>query len=111
MNDFAGSLSYGKQRLLEIVRGLSSSPKLILLDEPAAGMNATEKGELSELLREILKFDISILLIEHDMKLMMGCGDDIFVLNNGMLLAQGVPDDIVRNPEVIKAYLGEKKVL
>jgi len=109
MNDPAGSLSYGNQRLLEIVRGLASTPKIILLDEPAAGMNETEKAELKELLQKILSLGVTILMIEHDMKLMMGCGDYIYVLNNGYLLAQGLPENIVKNPEVIKAYLGERK--
>lgn len=102
----AGSLSYGEQRLLEICRGLASQPKLILLDEPAAGMNATEKVELDHLLQKILKKDIGILIIEHDMKLMMGVADYLYVLNYGKLLAEGVPNVIQKNPDVIAAYLG-----
>ena len=105
-NEPAGSLSYGEQRLLEIVRGLASEPKLILLDEPAAGMNTAEKGELFALLKEILRRDVTILMVEHDMKLMMGVADYIFVLNNGSLLAQGVPETIQSNADVIAAYLG-----
>lgn len=104
--DTAGSLPYGEQRLLEIVRGLASSPKLILLDEPAAGMNSQEKRELDNLLREILHRNVAILMIEHDMNLIMDVADDIFVLNNGKLLAEGTPSEIQHDPEVITAYLG-----
>ena len=102
----AGSLSYGQQRLLEIVRGLASEPKLILLDEPAAGMNSTEKVELNVLLRQILERGVTILIVEHDMKLMMDISDRIFVLNYGKKLAEGTPEEIQKNPEVIAAYLG-----
>lgn len=102
----AGSLSYGEQRLLEIVRGLASSPKLILLDEPAAGMNTQEKIELDALLQKILAKNVSILMIEHDMDLVMGVADYIFVLNNGKLLAEGVPSEVQNNEDVITAYLG-----
>ena len=102
----AGSLSYGKQRLLEIVRGLASNPKVILLDEPAAGMNTAEKQELDVLLQKILKTGVTILIVEHDMKLIMNISDYIFVLANGKLLAQGVAEEIQNNPDVIAAYLG-----
>ncbi len=105
-NDAADSLSYGEQRLLEIVRGLASDPKLILLDEPAAGMNSGEKAQLDTLLKRILETGVSILMIEHDMKLMMGVADYIYVLNYGSVLAHGEPAEIQRNPEVITAYLG-----
>lgn len=104
--DPAGSLSYGEQRLLEIVRGLASSPKLILLDEPAAGMNIQEKIELDALLKKVIKKNVTVLMIEHDMKLVMGVADYIFVLNNGKLLAQGNPAEIQNNKDVITAYLG-----
>ena len=102
----AGSLSYGEQRLLEICRGLASNPQLLLLDEPAAGMNATEKVELLRLLKKILALGVGILIIEHDMKLMMGVADYLYVLNYGKLLAEGTPTEIQQNPEVIAAYLG-----
>ncbi|OQB23758.1 MAG: Lipopolysaccharide export system ATP-binding protein LptB [Firmicutes bacterium ADurb.Bin182] len=102
----AASLSYGKQRLLEIVRGLASDPKVILLDEPAAGMNTAEKAELDILLNKIIEMGVTILVVEHDMKLIMDVSDYIYVLCNGMLLAEGDPDKIQKNPEVIAAYLG-----
>jgi branched-chain amino acid transport system ATP-binding protein len=103
----AHELSYGEQRLLEIVRGMASSPKLLLLDEPAAGMNTKEKDALDTLLRRILDKGITIFLVEHDMKLVMGVTDHIFVLNYGKKLAEGTPETIQNDPEVIKAYLGE----
>ncbi len=106
-NEMSGSLSYGKQRLLEIVRALASNPKLLLLDEPAAGMNSKEKEELFDILRKIQNLGVTILMIEHDMKLMMGITDYIFVLNYGKKLAEGTPVQIQNNPEVIAAYLGE----
>lgn len=102
----ASSLSYGKQRLLEIVRGLASKPKIILLDEPAAGMNTIEKAELDILLKKIIDMGVTILIVEHDMKLIMNVSDYIYVLCNGMLLAKGKPEEIQENPEVICAYLG-----
>lgn len=102
----ASSLSYGKQRLLEIVRGLASKPKLILLDEPAAGMNTAEKAELDILLKKIIDMGVTILIVEHDMSLIMNVSDYIYVLCNGSLLAQGTPEEIQNNPEVICAYLG-----
>ena len=102
----AGSLAYGEQRLLEIVRGLASNPKIILLDEPAAGMNATEKNELDVLLKKIIQRGVSILMVEHDMKMVMGVCDYIYVLYYGRLLAEGDPETIQKNPDVIKAYLG-----
>ena len=104
--DQTGSLSYGKQRLLEIVRGLASDPKLILLDEPAAGMNTQEKGELDELLQRILQRGYTILMVEHDMKLVMNVCHEIYVLAEGKLLAHGTPEEVQNNPDVIAAYLG-----
>ncbi len=104
----AANLPYGKQRKLEIARALATEPKLLLLDEPAAGMNPQETGELMEtiqLVRE--KFGVTVLLIEHDMKLVSGICEYLYVLNFGRLLAQGTPAEVLRNPEVVTAYLGE----
>jgi branched-chain amino acid transport system ATP-binding protein len=105
--DSAGSLPYGEQRLLEIVRGLAGDPRLILLDEPAAGMNSKENRDLDLLLKKILDRGVSILMIEHDMKLVMGVCDYIYVLNYGRKLAEGAPSEVQANPEVIAAYLGD----
>ena len=103
----ASNLPYGKQRKLEIARALATSPKLLLLDEPAAGMNPTETAELMETIQIVRKkFQVSILLIEHDMKLVMGICDKIAVLNFGTIIAFGTPDEIKSNPDVIAAYLG-----
>lgn len=104
----AGNLPYGAQRRLEIARALATDPKLLLLDEPAAGMNPQETEDLMDMIRKIRNhFDISILLIEHDMKLVMGICERITVLNFGQVLAQGLPQEIQSNTEVIKAYIGE----
>ena len=104
----AGNLPYGAQRRLEIARALATNPKLLLLDEPAAGMNPQETEDLMDMIRKIRShFDISILLIEHDMKLVMGICERITVLNFGQVLAQGLPQEIQSNKEVIKAYIGE----
>ena len=104
----AGNLPYGKQRKLEIARALATNPKLLLLDEPAAGMNPNETKELMETIQLIRKkFDMTILLIEHDMKLVSGICERLTVLNFGQVLAQGKTADVLNDPEVIKAYLGE----
>ena len=106
----AGSLPYGAQRRLEIVRALATDPKLLLLDEPAAGMNPRETEELMENIAKIRdQFQIAILLIEHDMNLVMGVCEGICVLNFGRIIAKGTADEIQRNPVVIEAYLGKKK--
>jgi len=107
-SDLASNLPYGAQRRLEIARALASKPSLLLLDEPAAGMNPNETEELMETIRFIRdKFDITILLIEHDMKLVSGICEEISVLNFGTLLASGKTSEVLNNPEVIAAYLGE----
>lgn len=104
----ASNLPYGKQRKLEIARALATKPKLLLLDEPAAGMNPNETAELMDTIRLIRdKFDITILLIEHDMKLVTGICEQIMVLNFGTELANGTPDVVLNDPAVITAYLGE----
>ena len=107
-NVISGNLSYGQQRKLEIARALATNPKLLLLDEPAAGMNPNETKELMNTISFIRnKFNIAILLIEHDMDLVMGICERLYVLNFGKVIASGLPDEIQNNKEVIAAYLGE----
>ncbi|MBR6268278.1 MAG: ABC transporter ATP-binding protein [Selenomonadaceae bacterium] len=105
----AKNLPYGAQRRLEIARALAAKPKLLLLDEPAAGMNPQETKELMDMIHWIRKqFGLTVLLIEHDMSLVMGICERIYVLEYGMIIADGTPDEIKNNPEVIRAYLGDE---
>ena len=104
----AANLPYGKQRRLEIARALATDPKLLLLDEPAAGMNPKETGELMDMIRFVRdEFDMTILLIEHDMKLVSGICEKLTMLNFGEVLAEGTTSEVLNNPQVITAYLGE----
>lgn len=102
----AGALAYGQQRLVEIARAMASDPKLLLLDEPAAGMNSQEKMELNEKIKAIIEMGTTVLLVEHDMSMVMNIADKIYVLNSGRNLADGTPSEIAANPAVIEAYLG-----
>jgi branched-chain amino acid transport system ATP-binding protein len=104
--DLASNLPFGKQRILEIARALATEPSLLLLDEPAAGLNIYETREMADLVLKIRKWGITVLLVEHDMSLVMDISDEIVVLNYGSKVAEGKPEEIQRDPEVIRIYLG-----
>jgi len=103
----AGNLSFGRQRLVEFARALATEPKLLLLDEPAAGLNIYETEELARLIERIRGWGITVLLVEHDMSLVMDISDEVIVLNQGRRIAEGKPREIQKNPEVIRVYLGD----
>jgi branched-chain amino acid transport system ATP-binding protein len=108
-NELAKNLPYGDQRRVEVARALATDPKLLILDEPAAGLNEQESGELMALIRQIRDAGVTVFLIEHDMKVVMGVSDQIVVLDNGTLIAEGTPQAVQANARVIEAYLGREE--
>ena len=110
-DQFVGSLAYGKRKLVEVGRALALEPKVMLLDEPSAGMNTEEKDDLTIWIKDIQEdYNVTILLIEHDMNMIMGISDRVFAMNQGQKIVLGTPQEVQRNTEVIKAYLGEEEV-
>ncbi len=107
-DELGSALPYGEQRLLEVAVALAARPSLLLLDEPVSGMNPSETASFMQIMGEIRKLGITVLLVEHDMKMVMGVSDRVVVLNNGSIIADGSPGEIQKNPDVIRAYLGER---
>jgi branched-chain amino acid transport system ATP-binding protein len=108
-DELASALPYGEQRLVELAIALAARPRLLLLDEPAAGMTGAERQRLVELVRRVREQHVTVLLVEHDMRLVMGISDTVVVLNNGRVIAEGAPVEIQSHPDVIRAYLGSSR--